>query len=48
MRKRTVTSFTLDRELLEQVKAMAVAEGRSLSNMVETILKRWIKERRPS
>jgi len=41
--KKTV-SIRLDDELIERLKQLAEKENRNLSNYIETVLKKYIKE----
>jgi len=43
MSKKANRTFRLCAKTLEQVEAMAKAQNRSVNNMVETILKQWVK-----
>ena len=42
--EKKVLSLRLDDELIEKLKLLAEKENRSLSNFIETILKKYIKE----
>lgn len=48
MSARKICAFTLDPDLMEMVEAEATAQNRSVSNMVETILREQLKFRRAS
>ena len=47
--EKKVYSFRLDTQLMEQLQTYAKEENRTLSNMVETVLKRYAaqKEKEP-
>ncbi len=42
--EKKVVSVRLDENLLEQLKERAEAENRPLSNLIETVLKRFVSE----
>lgn len=42
--EKKVVSIRLDENLIEQLKEKADAENRPLSNLIETVLKRFIAE----
>lgn len=42
--EKKVLSFRLDEETIEGLKALAEKENRSLSNLIETILKKHIQD----
>ena len=39
-------SFRLEDELVEELRKLAAQENRTLSNMVETILKKYVEDRK--
>jgi hypothetical protein len=41
-------AITLDPELLLRTRALAALKGRSLSQLLDSLLQRWIKEEEPS
>ena len=42
--EKKVYSFRFEQEMVEQLQAYAKADNRTLSNLVETILKQYLKE----
>ena len=46
--EKKVYSVRLDEELLAELKAISKEENRSLSNLVETVLKKYVDSRRES
>lgn len=42
---RVIQSYTLDPDLCKDLKKVAEEENRSVSNLVEVILSKWVKER---
>lgn len=43
--EKKVYSFRLDEELAERLKVQAAAENRNLSNLIETVLKEYLKKK---
>ena len=43
--KKKIYSFRLDQETIEKLQYYADQENRTLSNMVQTILKRYLKKK---
>lgn len=41
---KNVTSFRIDKTLMEQLKKLAEKENRTVSNLIETILKKGVDE----
>lgn len=41
-------AITLDPELLLRTRALAASQGRSLSQLLDSLLQRWIEEQEPS
>lgn len=41
-------AITLDPDLLLHTRSLAAAQGRSLSQLLESLLQRWIEEQEPS
>ena len=46
--EKKVYSVRLNEELLEELKKIAEKENRSLSNLVETVLKKYVSENKNS
>ena len=42
--EKKVLSLRLDNEVIEELKLLSIKENRSLSNFIETILKKYIQE----
>lgn len=42
---RVSTTLTMDKSVIDKIKDIAAQENRSVSNLVETVLIRWIESR---